>query len=219
MYNTEIINVLEKMIEELGGAVAVENAIKRDYSSLNENDIAILSVKKRLLLASYQHFVEFAFPLAEKGAVWINAPHHPLMIHTLQKVIDGRISRLILNVPPRFSKTILTTTLLNAYGMVKNPTLTRNMTVSFNESVLTDEGKKVRDLMDTPEFQRIFSTEISRDTQSKTDFAITKGAATKLITTFGQITGNSCGGLEEDRFDEYGDLLTPTFMGFLAIDD
>lgn len=197
----------------------LEEALIKPEGELDEWDIVCLAIYKNKLMRSYQDFVEFCFPLIENGTKWINANHHNVMIDTIQKVIDGIIPRLILNVPPRFSKTILTTTLLNAFAMVRSPEVCNNMTVSFNSNVLNDEGKKVRDLMSNETFKRVFDTKLFSDKISKVDFQLNSGAQTKMFTTFGQITGCSCGAMFEPEYDEFGDLLPPPFAGVLSLDD
>ena len=223
----------EKFIEELKGLpkavqqakkeklleLYLEEALTKPEGELDEWDLLTLAVYKNKLLFDYQSFVEFSFPLIENGSKWINANHHHIMISTIQKVIDGIIPRLILNVPPRFSKTILTTTLLNAFAMVRSPTLCNNMTISFNGNVLNDEGKKVRDLMTNEKFKRVFDTKLYADKISKTDFQLETGASTKMLTTFGQITGSSCGALFEPCYDKNGDEIPPPFAGIMALDD
>ncbi len=197
----------------------LEDALEKPDGELDEWDLLTLAIYKKKLLASYQDFVEFSFPLIENGTKWINANHHHIMIDTIQKVIDGIIPRLILNVPPRFSKTILTTTLLNAYAMVRSPNVCNNMTVSFNSNVLNDEGKKVRDLMNNQTFRRVFDTKLFSDKISKVDFQLTAGAQTKMFTTFGQITGCSAGAMFPQQIDEFGDTIPPPFAGVMSLDD
>ena len=65
-----------------------------------DNLISNLSSTQKVALAEYlksdfRAFVKFAFKI-RSGGKWISQPHHDVMIDTLQKVIDGDITRLIL---------------------------------------------------------------------------------------------------------------------------
>lgn len=44
------------------------------------------------------------------GGKMIVAPHHKVIQQTLDRVIDGEIQRLIINVPPGYTKTTLSAT-------------------------------------------------------------------------------------------------------------
>lgn len=50
----------------------------------------------------------------------IVAPHHEVIDRTLQRVVDGEIKRLIINVPPGYTKTELATINFIAHGLALN---------------------------------------------------------------------------------------------------
>ena len=42
-----------------------------------------------------------------RGFLWRRAPHHRLICNALMRVFRGECKRLIINIPPRYSKTEL----------------------------------------------------------------------------------------------------------------
>lgn len=59
-----------------------------------------------LLKNDFRQFIKFAFKI-RSGGNFAFQPHHDIIIDTLQKVIDGDITRLILAIPPRHSKCLV----------------------------------------------------------------------------------------------------------------
>jgi len=55
------------------------------------------------------------------GSKMIIAPHHEVIMRTLHRVIDGEITRLIINISPGYSKTELCTINMMAYGLAIDP--------------------------------------------------------------------------------------------------
>ena len=49
------------------------------------------------------------------------SPHHVLIHDTLEKVITGKITRLIINIPPGYTKTLEAVIFLIARGLALNP--------------------------------------------------------------------------------------------------
>lgn len=66
------------------------------------------------------YFMRYFFK-QRMGSKMIVAPHHEVIMRTMKRVMDGEISRLIINVPPGYSKTELCTINMMAYGLAINP--------------------------------------------------------------------------------------------------
>src|SRR5574344_871425 len=57
---------------------------------------------------SPEYFARYFFK-QRMGSKMLVAPHHKVIFDTLSRVISGEITRLIINVPPGYSKTELAT--------------------------------------------------------------------------------------------------------------
>ena len=58
---------------------------------------------------------------AREGSKWIANKHHELMDATLERVFAGEIKRLIINIPPGYTKTEKAVINFTSRGMAKNP--------------------------------------------------------------------------------------------------
>jgi len=59
---------------------------------------------KAKLEGSFYYFVRYAFKQMT-GMKWSRNWHHEVMCNKLQDVVDGKCKRLVINIPPRYSKT------------------------------------------------------------------------------------------------------------------
>ena len=74
----------------------------------------------RHLVSSQEAFTPFALEQLE-GRVYDLAPHQKIICDTLDKVISGEIKRLIINIPPGYSKTAIAVWSFVARGFAINP--------------------------------------------------------------------------------------------------
>ena len=91
-------------------------------------------------------------------AMWppfIEGPHHRIMAEKFEKVANGELKRIIINIAPRHGKSELTSWLLPAWMLGRDPskkiiaaTHTADFSVRF--------GRKVRNLIDTEAFKTVF---------------------------------------------------------------
>lgn len=96
--------------------------------------------------------------LAFVKAVWpgfIEGAHIRQMAQAFQDIADGKKRRIIVNMPPRHSKSEMTSYLFPAWMMGRNPE--KKLIIATHTLELAKGfGRRIRNLMDTPEFQRIF---------------------------------------------------------------
>ena len=67
-----------------------------------------------------EYFARYFFKQMN-GAKMLIGPHHRVIFNTLERVISGEITRLIINISPGFSKTLLATIYTMARGLALNP--------------------------------------------------------------------------------------------------
>jgi hypothetical protein len=63
------------------------------------------AVARRAQARASLHFFTRRMFKARKGFRWVNNWHHEAICRALVRVFQGRMQRLIINVPPRYSKT------------------------------------------------------------------------------------------------------------------
>ena len=124
--------------------------------------------------------------------------HHEKIAEVLEAFEAGDAGRVIVTVPPRHGKSEL--------GSVRGPgwTLGRNperqiIAASYNQELASDFGRQVRNLVGTPEYQRVFPTELADDSASKTRWHTSKGGSYVAAGVGTAITGR---GFERGIIDD-----------------
>ena len=81
--------------------------------------------------------------------------HIELLCDRLQKVAEGDLKRLMIFLPPRSSKSLITSKLFPSWyiGHFSNHEI---MSISHSDQLASDFGRSVRDIVNTEEFQRVF---------------------------------------------------------------
>tara|TARA_R110000823_G_scaffold14319_9_gene47358 strand:+ start:762 stop:2291 length:1530 start_codon:yes stop_codon:yes gene_type:complete len=91
-------------------------------------------------------------------SVWpgfIESSHHRIMADAFERVERGELKRLIINMAPRHTKSEFASHYFPSWCLGKNPT--RKIIQCSNTSELaTSFGRKVRDLIDSEDYQNIF---------------------------------------------------------------
>ena len=110
--------------------------------------------------ASFIDFVKIIWP------EFINGDHHRKMAQAFDKIAEGKLKRLIINMPPRHTKSEFASHLFPAYLLGKNPKL-KIIEATHTADLAINFGRKVRDLIDTEEYSEIFpQTELKADSRS-----------------------------------------------------
>lgn len=82
-------------------------------------------------------------------------PHHKIMADAFERMANGKSNRIILNVPPRFGKSYLTSWLLPAWLLGKYPSM-KIMAASHTAEFAQSWGRKVRDLVKSDRYKEVF---------------------------------------------------------------
>jgi predicted phage terminase large subunit-like protein len=80
---------------------------------------------------------------------------HRVMAVGLEEIERGDMRRLTINIGPRFGKTTLASNMFPAWYVGRHPE--RSVIVAtYNEHYSWDLGRKIRDIMQTPQYQQVF---------------------------------------------------------------
>tara|TARA_R110000787_G_scaffold4306_2_gene16649 strand:- start:5419 stop:7125 length:1707 start_codon:yes stop_codon:yes gene_type:complete len=82
--------------------------------------------------------------------------HIQVLCHKLQQVVDGDCKRLMVFLPPRSSKSVICSKLFPAWYIGRNPSH-EIMSVSHSDQLASDFGRSVRDIVNSEDFDRMFS--------------------------------------------------------------
>ncbi len=93
---------------------------------------------------------------------FIEGEHHKIIADKFNKLATGEIKRLIVNMPPRHTKSEFASTLLPAWMIGREPKLKIIQTTHTGELAVRF-GRKAKTLIDSPEYQEIFQTRLTED--------------------------------------------------------
>jgi len=133
-----------------------------------------------------EDFMEFVH------AVWpnfIHGRHHERMARAFEEVANGTVKRLIINMPPRHTKSEFASYLLPAWFLGKYPQK-KVIQTSHTAELATGFGRKVRNLVDSEAYKRIFpAIELQTDSKAAGRWNTNFGGDYFAIGVGGAVTG------------------------------
>jgi predicted phage terminase large subunit-like protein len=132
-------------------------------------------------------FVREAWHVLEPTAKYRHNWHIDAICQHLEAVTDGKINRLLINVPPGSSKSLLVSVMWQAWEWgPRGKRSTRYLTTSFNDGPVKRDTRKCRDLM-LSEWYRSLWPEVVLDRTGETSFSNTS-TGTREGVPFGSLT-------------------------------
>ena len=111
-------------------------------------------------------------------SIWtefINGDHHVKMAKAFDDIAEGKLKRLIINMPHRHTKSEFASHLFPAYLLGKNPKL-KIIEATHTADLAINFGRKVRDLIDREDYRDLFpETELKADSRSAGKWLTNKG--------------------------------------------
>tara|TARA_R100001224_G_scaffold113268_1_gene98062 strand:+ start:1474 stop:3003 length:1530 start_codon:yes stop_codon:yes gene_type:complete len=108
-------------------------------------------------------------------AEFIDGDHHKQMAAAFDEIASGKLKRLIINMPPRHTKSEFASHLFPAYLLGKNPKL-KIIEATHTADLAINFGRKVRDLIDGEEYKKLFpETELKADSRSAGKWLTSQG--------------------------------------------
>lgn len=93
------------------------------------------------------------------------APHHELIASKLEAVMRGDIKRLIICMPPRHGKSELASRRFPSFFMGHHADK-QIIAASYNSDLSNDFGREVRNIVDSPEFGKLFDVTLAQDSKA-----------------------------------------------------
>ena len=96
----------------------------------------------------FMQFVKHVWP------DFVEGKHHKIVAEKFNQLAEGKLKRLIINMPPRHTKSEFASYLLPAWMVGRNPKL--KIIQSTNTTELSVRfGRKAKTLLDSPEYQSV----------------------------------------------------------------
>ncbi len=154
--------------------------IKKDFMKLYLKHAEKKKIEK--INVDFLSFVKHVWP------DFIEGPHHKKIADKFNKLAQGKIKRLIINMPPRHTKSEFASYLLPAWMIGQKPNLKIIQTTHTTELAVRF-GRKAKSLLDSSEYQQIFSTRLREDSQAAGRWETAQGGEYFAAGVGGAITG------------------------------
>jgi len=127
-------------------------------------------------------FVKHVWPEFIEGA------HHKKIAEKFNDIANKKIKRLIINMPPRHTKSEFASFLLPAWMVGRRPDLKIIQSTHTTELAIRF-GRKAKTLIDSPEYQQMFKTTLREDSQAAGKWETSQGGEYYAAGVGSAITG------------------------------
>jgi predicted phage terminase large subunit-like protein len=128
-----------------------------------------------------------------KGYTWQRAAHHRTICNALMRVYRGECKRLIINIPPRYSKTELAVINFVAWCFGQNPDC-EFIHTSYSATLAANNSAHVRELVRHEAYRAIFpAVQVADDSRARDHWRTTEGGVMYAAGAGGTITGFGAG--------------------------
>jgi len=131
---------------------------------------------------SYLFFVTQMWP------AFISGKHHQIMAEAFERVASGQLKRLIINMPPRHTKSEFASYLLPAWFLGKYPEK-KIIQTAHTAELAVGFGRKVRNLVQSEAYGKVFETKLSSDSKAAGRWNTHMGGDYFAIGVGGAVTG------------------------------
>lgn len=141
---------------------------------------------------SLYHFVRFAWPYVVPGARFKDGRHIRIMCSALQDVAEGRCDRLMIEIPPRHSKSTIASVMFSVWCFIRNPTI-QFLGGSYSADLATRDCMASRRLIRSKWFVSHWGNRVvlSEDNDQKKSFTLTSGGGREICSTEANATGKN----------------------------
>ena len=151
-------------------------------------------------------FVKHVWP------AFIEGKHHKIYAEKLQNVADGKSNRLIVNMPPRHTKSEFASYLFPSWLMGRKPT-SKIIQATHTSELAVGFGRKVKNLIDSEEFSDIFpDVNLASDAKASGRWSTNKGGEYYAVGVGGALAGRGADLLIIDDPVSEQDALSPSAL-------
>ena len=170
--------------------------------------LQVMYAEKKIQNKAKNDFLSFV------RCVWpefIEGAHHRHVAQKFNDLANGKIKRLIINMPPRHTKSEFASYLLPAWMVGRNPKL-KIIQVTHTGELAVRFGRKAKHLLDSQEYHKIFDTRLQEDSQAAGRWETAQGGEYFAAGVGGAIPGRGADLLIIDDPHSEQDALSPTAL-------
>lgn len=156
---------------------------EQQIALLNEEELLNQELQRRNdARESLVEYIRYNNPYAEFPDFQLVLADH------LERVERGEIKRLIINMPPRFGKSFVTSHYFPAWYICRNPNR-KIIHASYSANIAIDFGREIRNILKSEENGQLFNVRLRQDSKAASRFHSTNGGTYYAAGFNGSITG------------------------------
>ena len=170
--------------------------------------LRVMHAEKKIQNKAQHDFLSFV------KTVWpefIEGAHHRHIAKKFNDLASGKITRLIVNMPPRHTKSEFASFLLPAWMVGRQPKL-KIIQATHTGELAIRFGRKAKHLIDSEEYTKIFATTLQEDSKAAGRWETSQGGEYFAAGVGGAITGRGADLLIIDDPHSEQDALSPNAM-------
>ena len=168
--------------EEVAKYIKLLDVLPKDSPHIDQIVELLKADKIERCKESFMPFVN------EMWSSFISGRHHKIMADAFERVANGELKRLIINMPPRHTKSEFASYLFPAWFLGKFPEK-KIIQTAHTAELAVGFGRKVRNLVNTEGYQAIFPTKLSSDSKAAGRWNTHAGGDYFAIGVGGAVTG------------------------------
>ena len=177
-----------------------------------EEALKKLVLRKKILELQGKQKEDFLLFVRTVWPEFIAGNHHKIIAKKFEAIASKKIKRLIVNMPPRHTKSEFASFLFPAWMMGREPRL-KIIQTSHTAELAQRFGRKVRNLIDTQDYQNVFpGMELSADSKAAGRWETNAGGEYFSAGVGGAITGRGADLLIIDDPHSEQDALSATAL-------
>ena len=177
--------------------------VRKEFKQLR-----VMHAEKRIQNKAKNDFLSFV------KCVWpqfIEGAHHRHVAEKFNKLASGEITRLIVNMPPRHTKSEFASYLLPSWMVGRNPQL-KIIQVTHTGELAIRFGRKAKHLLDSEDYHKIFDTRLMEDSKAAGRWETAQGGEYFAAGVGGAITGRGADLLIIDDPPSEQDAMSPSSL-------
>lgn len=154
----------------------------------------------------------------ENGRKFVVGGHHEKIAEALDRVFRGETRRLMINLPPRYTKTEFLKAFVKK-GLGINPK-SKYILTSYSAKLAEDNSENILNAISSDWYKEVFPwVRVDWKSHSKKKWYTTEGGGVYAASSGGQITGFGAGIVREEVDTDFDIVDDPVWGGAIIIDD
>lgn len=132
------------------------------------------------------------------GTKFVLNIHHKQIWDVLELVLQGKLTKVIINIAPRYSKTEIVVKNFIEHALSLNAAA-RFIHLSYSDELVRDNSDSIKDTIKSEAYQELFpEVRISNKSDSKKKWYTTAGGGVYAVSSGGAITGFGAGAVDKE---------------------